>query len=955
MGLFGGELMKEIIFSVLFCLISVPVYADISTGLVGWWKFDGGISGSITNGTTTGLTDSSGQGDNGTANNANGTGMAWIQGKIQGAVSFDGVDDYVLTGSVLIDQDTVTMCAWVNPTATTLGSVILSTGSTRLFMANNGSPIWGVTSDNWNTVAKTTATISTGVWQHICGVRNSDGTATLYVNGVISGAANQSSGTPGTGGHNMQIGRNPISGYYPLNGSIDDVRIYNRALSAADIAQLYSYNASSGMGTGNISAVWANSGEDKVTQDELRVGNPNGRKVLNRLWDGTKIILSGAKNEVVDFNMILEASTQTATGVSVSFNTLTGPGGVTINSIPTSGNGVFNWVNRPIELFYVRYLQIKGLSVLSYSLYDERHVPLRMRRPWTGEGIAVPGTTWQDRPDHDKFYPDIAVPLELVPSFNIAAGKNQAIWSDIYIPKNVPAGVYQGNVTITEGANIKTVPVELTVYNFALPDKPSAKTMVAYGGENVNNRFFGQSWITGANTSKAKAIQDRYFFLAHRHKISLIGDDSFISGDMDNTVDHPSPNFAARLQDSFFTAANGYDGPGVNVGNGVYSVGTYGEWYLYGNKWGDTQAHVWQHSDAWVNWFDQNAPGVEYFLYLIDESTNYPQIEQWSQWLKNNPGPGSRLKSFATIPLPIAVVNTPTLEMPASVFWNGTSADWEAPALQYSNDPVKRFYMYNGRRPGSGSSAIEDDGVAMRELAWGQYKKHINRWFYWEATYYNDFQDGGGIVDLFNSAHTFGSISGTDGIVGETGFNYSTGDGVLLYPGTDKLFPGSSYGVDGPFASLRLKYWRRGLQDYDYLTLAQQIDPAAVQAIVSSMVPKVLWEYGVSSLSDPTWVRTDISWPTDPDAWESARVQLASIIATKAISATLYGDVNEDSSVTIADAELVAQSFMGLKTLSTAQQTEAEVDGKNSVDIYDAFLIAEYAAGLISKFPVQNN
>jgi len=34
------------------------------------------------------------------------------------------------------------------------------------------------------------------------------------------------------------------------------------------------------------------------------------------------------------------------------------------------------------------------------------------------------------------------------------------------------------------------------------------------------------------------------------------------------------------------------------------------------------------------------------------------------------------------------------------------------------------------------------------------------------------------------------------------------------------------------------------------------------------MIPKVLWEYGVENEDDPTYVYTDISWPTDPDAWE---------------------------------------------------------------------------------------
>ena len=42
---------------------------------------------------------------------------------------------------------------------------------------------------------------------------------------------------------------------------------------------------------------------------------------------------------------------------------------------------------------------------------------------------------------------------------------------------------------------------------------------------------------------------------------------------------------------------------------------------------------------------------------------------------------------------------------------------------------------------------IEDDGVALRALAWAQYKKHINRWFFWETTYYNNNQGNTGQTD----------------------------------------------------------------------------------------------------------------------------------------------------------------------------------------------------------------
>lgn len=72
-----------------------------------------------------------------------------------------------------------------------------------------------------------------------------------------------------------------------------------------------------------ISAVWANDGEDKVTQDELRA--TNGTPVNNSLWDGQTISLFGAENEIVNFNLILEAASASATNVSVSISNLVAP------------------------------------------------------------------------------------------------------------------------------------------------------------------------------------------------------------------------------------------------------------------------------------------------------------------------------------------------------------------------------------------------------------------------------------------------------------------------------------------------------------------------------------------------------------------------------------------------------------------------------------------------------
>jgi len=678
-----------------------------------------------------------------------------------------------------------------------------------------------------------------------------------------------------------------------------------------------------------IATVWANSGEDKITRDELRASsNPAG--VINSVWDGTTIRIFGAKNEVVAFNLCLEAPSRAAYGVTVSFNRLVGPGGAVIDSESAIGDAIFDWTGRDIELFYIRYLEIKGLSRLSYESYDERHIPERFRRPWTGDGEG--SGTWLDRPDHNKFYPDIAVPLELISSFNIQTARNQSIWADIYIPKDIPAGIYTGTIVIAEdGITEYQVPVELTVRSFALPDLPSARTMLFISTDNINLRYLGTEYPPQGTDLYQQSLKltDRHFQTAHRHRISLI--DGYQPPDRMNEA------WTARLSGTLFTPDNDYRGPGEGVGNNVYSIGTYGSWPWQGGG----EAAMRLNTDAWANWFNAQtfSTPVDYFLYLIDESSDFPQIEQWAKWMNSNPGPGSQVLSLATVSLVDGVNQTPSLDIPDSGSATGVTADFQSAAEIILDAPDRHLWMYAAYRPNVGSMAIEDDGVSPRVTAWAQYKKEVERWFYWESTYYNNFQGGTGQTNVFQSAFTFGGHSGYDNVLGETGWNYGNGDGVLFYPGTDLTFPSDSYGVNGPFASLRLKHWRRGIQDVDYLTRAAEIAPGRVAEIVEAMIPKILWEYGVDDPGDPTWIRTDISWPTDPDLWEAVRAELADIIESADASSIGSGDYNGDgtSDIAIFRPATGLWAVRGITRLyfgaSTDRPIPGDYDGDQTVDI----------------------
>jgi len=450
---------------------------------------------------------------------------------------------------------------------------------------------------------------------------------------------------------------------------------------------------------GAVTAVWANDGEDKVTQDELRTRTAL-RPVLNRAWDGKAVRLFGAKNEIVSFNLILEAGQNAAKAVSVEFHELAGPNGAKIASARPDSTKIFNWVGRDIELFLVRYLEIKGLSQVSYQTYDERHIPERLQRPLK-DGAALGG--WNDRPDHNKLYPDIAVPLELRSSFAIAANQNQSIWADIYIPKDVPAGEYKGEALVREGDDIKyRVPVTLQVRNFTLPDQPASKTMVATSYHDVAKRYTGLAEPPPGSPEDelTKRVLDHQMMIAHRHKISLIDDNGGASTWREF---QPRPEWLPRLSGALFSASSGYRGPGEGVGNDVFSIGTYGQWHSWWRS--ITKENLIDATDKWESWFAQNFPSTERFLYLDDESEDYAQMEHWARWMRGNTGPGGKLKSFATADLPLATKKIPALDITASWFRVGLTNAWEDAVAALRQDSHKEFYLYNAQRPASGSFA----------------------------------------------------------------------------------------------------------------------------------------------------------------------------------------------------------------------------------------------------------
>ena len=209
--------------------LGVTVQNTASAGIAGAWGLDEG-SGST-------IADQSGRGNNGTLSNT-----AWTTaGRYNRALTFNGTSSIVnIADSTSLDLTTaMTLEAWVRPTTVGLWRTVLlkeQSGNLVYALYSNVTPgnvpavelHIGGTSRSLNG----TSPLPTGTWSHLAATYDGS-TVRLYVNGTqVSQLAASGSITTSTGA--LRIGGNNVWGEW-FAGQIDEVRVYGRALSAAEI------------------------------------------------------------------------------------------------------------------------------------------------------------------------------------------------------------------------------------------------------------------------------------------------------------------------------------------------------------------------------------------------------------------------------------------------------------------------------------------------------------------------------------------------------------------------------------------------------------------------------------------------------------------------------------------------------------------------------------------------
>ncbi|MEY5001478.1 MAG: hypothetical protein RLZZ211_1514 [Bacteroidota bacterium] len=286
---YANILMKKY-FSLLalIALISTPFFAQVpayvpTSGLVGWWPFNGNAN------------DLSGNGNNGTVNGATLTTDRF--GNASGAYAFNGTSSNIrVTNSPSLNNASVTVSGWFQTNNLPTDDGLTAKGIVGKWWQTNSacnsnynaylmcitkpfgqsSSYLGAATDYYEgNIFYTTTNIAVNNWYHFSFVHDAATGGKLYINGQLINSNNVSGGICnslndiifGADNNNGQL-------YRFLNGKLDDIGIWNRALTQAEITGLYSITPAPSIATTPTNATICTGQSATLTASVANSGTP---------------------------------------------------------------------------------------------------------------------------------------------------------------------------------------------------------------------------------------------------------------------------------------------------------------------------------------------------------------------------------------------------------------------------------------------------------------------------------------------------------------------------------------------------------------------------------------------------------------------------------------------------------------------------------------------------------
>ena len=273
-----------------------------------------------------------------------------------------------------------------------------------------------------------------------------------------------------------------------------------------------------------------------------------------------------------------------------------------------------------------------------------------------------------------------------------------------------------------------------------------------------------------------------------------------------------------------------------------------------------------------MTFLNKTLPGKLTFAYLPDEPSpsEFPYIRQVSANIHSNPGPGGKLLTLVT--------HSYVDELKDSIdIWCSPPDGFKVDIVQGLHNAGKQQWFYNGGRPAAGAVIVDAPIADCRMMAWAAFKHDADGYFYWHADHWrhNRQKQGERNQNVWANPVTFDNRGQPRKPINDQGF--INGDGVLFFPGLEKLHPEEDRGIPGPISSIQLAGFRRGQQDHVYLTMARKLGlNDALKQCLQVTVPAVFTQAPKDA----------VGFAQDGNTYEKARYELAQAIAKATAAAS---------------------------------------------------------------------
>lgn len=484
-----------------------------------------------------------------------------------------------------------------------------------------------------------------------------------------------------------------------------------------------------------------------------------------------------------------------------------------------------------------------------------RYVPVT--RPTDAVGVAAP---WPDP------LPPFSGPID------VPTNQNQPVWVRVRVPDEAPSGTYTGFVHLTAEGFRADAPLEVTVFDFDLPNRMTCITAFGFGPE----RAFQYHNVTAPE--QQREVLDKYLDALGTHHISPYNPaplDPFGVSWTNTGGAAPAPQFDWAAWDTAMTRAfdeygfNSFRLPIVGMGGGTFHSRTEPSLLGHAENTPEYQAafraycqgveaHLREKGwleDAFVYWFDEPDPKDYEFV-----------MNGFCKLKENAPG----IHRMLTEQIEPALIGGPDI-------WCPLTPAFDPEAAQERRAAGERFWWYicTGPKAPYVTLFIDHPGTELRVWLWQTWQRRIDGILIWETNYWTS---GAAYPDPDHPQNPYEDPMGwTSGYSTPEGVRipWGNGDGRFIYPPEAAADGRPAKPVlDPPVDSIRFEMLRDGIEDYEYMVLLERL----IEKHRNELTEAERTRYA-ALLEVPESITADLThFTTDPAPIEAHRAAIARAI-----------------------------------------------------------------------------